>query len=141
MAEDGADAAQFARRHAGEEEPDLTAAQRDLLGRILAKRIEQGSKMRLIERAAATGLPELGEERARRLARDETMRAFAHERLAILRRQGAVRVTISAAQDACDTCREHAQAYGIEQAPRLPIRGCTRPGGCRCLYSRADEGQ
>lgn len=136
--DDAVDAAQFARRHAGDEDPTLTPAQRDLLGRVIAKRIEQGIAMRLIQRAVAHALPELGVERAHRLARAETMRAFAQEQLAVLRRRGAQQVTVSVAADACPVCQAGAGQYAIDAAPHLPVVACEHASGCRCLYATVD---
>jgi hypothetical protein len=48
------DAASFARAHAGERAQDLSPAQRDLLGRVIAKRIERGMKLETIARAGET---------------------------------------------------------------------------------------
>ena len=133
------DAATFARLHAGALEPDLTADQRDLLGRVIAKRIEQGAKLQAIARAAGRALAELGAERAQRLGRDETMRAYSHERLALLRAEGAERISVSAAADACPVCQEAAGAYPLATLPPLPHRACQRPTGCRCVYRAAPD--
>jgi hypothetical protein len=134
------DAAEFARRHAGEWDNSLTPAQRDLLGRVIGKRIERGAKLEMIARAAAHALPELEAERARRLGRDEALRALAWETLHTLRARGETRVAVSAAADACPVCRAAHGAYAIEEAPAIPVVGCTHTGGCRCLY-RAVPGE
>lgn len=133
------DAASFIRRHAGEHEPDLTPAQRDLLGRVIARRIERGIKLGLIARAAATALPELDAARARRLGRDETLRAYAWETLAHLRAGGATNIAISPARDACPACRAAGASYAAGAVPELPIAGCAQVGGCRCRYVAAGD--
>ena len=128
------DAAAFIRGHAGENEPDLSPAQRDLLGRVIAKRIERGAKLALIARAVATALPELDAARAKRLGRDETLRALAWETLAALRASGATAIAIGPARDACPTCRAAGGIYPPDAIPAIPIAGCANPAGCRCRY-------
>lgn len=145
-------AASFIRHHAGEREPDLSSGQRDLLGRVIARRIERGVKIEMIARAVAHALPELDAERARRLGRDETLRARAWEDLARLRDSGVPAIAISAARDACPACRAAAVSPfpsggsksgagpGERSAlPTIPIAGCTHPSGCRCRYVAASE--
>ncbi len=139
MFEDAYDAPAFARRHAGEEETDLTATQRNLLGRVVAKRLEQGISIRLIERAVARALPHLDVERAHWLARYETLRAITHEQLADLHRSNATRVLVSAAAGACEACTSRAGVYAIAEVPSLPHRACLREGGCRCVYRPAED--
>jgi hypothetical protein len=133
------DAASYARRHAGELDKRLTPAQRDLLGRVIAKRIERGAKIETIARAVAHALPELGEERALRLGRDEALRALAWEGLSALRASGAQEVALVPAAGACPACRAAAGRYPIAAAPAIPIAGCAHGGGCRCLYRAPDE--
>jgi hypothetical protein len=128
------DAATYARRHAGELDASLTPAQRDLLGRVVARRIERGAKLELIARAASHALRELDAERARRLGRDEALRALAWEQLSTLRAHGETHVALSAATDACPICRAMAGIHPIGAVPAIPIASCTRPEGCRCLY-------
>jgi hypothetical protein len=128
------DAATFARRHAGEHDASLTPEQRDLLGRVIAKRVERGAKLEMIARAVAHALPALGAERALRLGRDEALRALAWEGLARLRAQGDTEVALSPAADACPACWAVAGSYALADAPRIPVPGCTHAGGCRCLY-------
>lgn len=132
------DAASYARRHAGELS-GLTPAQRDLLGRVVARRIERGAKIETIARAVAHALPELGEERAQGLGRDEALRALAWERLSALRARGERQVALSPAADACPACRAAAGVYPIAAAPAIPVAGCAHVGGCRCLYRAPDE--
>jgi hypothetical protein len=131
------DAASYARRHAGELS-DLTPAQRDLLGRVVARRIERGVKIETIARAVAHALPELGQERAHGLGRDEALRALAWERLSALHARGERHVVLSPAADACLACRAAAGVYSIAQAPAIPVAGCAHVGGCRCLYHAPD---
>lgn len=131
------DAAAFARRHAGEQHPGLSPQQRDLLGRVIARRIERGAKLETIARAVAHALPALGEARARRLGRDEALRALAWEQLRTLRARGETRVTLSAAANACPSCQTVAGLYALVDAPPIPVPGCTHTGGCRCLYRSA----
>lgn len=133
------DAASFARIHAGERASDLTPAQRDLLGRVIAKRIERGMKLETIARAVANALPELEPARARRLGRDEALRALNWETLAALRATGQSEVAISPAPDACPHCRAAAGRCAIAAVSELPLDGCTHAGGCRCVYVAADS--
>lgn len=133
------DAATFARRHAGEHDASLTPEQRDLLGRVIAKRIERGAKLEMIARAVAHALPALDAERALRLGRDEALRALAWDRLATLRARGETEVALSPASDACPTCRAVAGSHALEDAPRIPVVGCTHARGCRCLYRAVTE--
>lgn len=128
------DAASFARTHAGERAADLTPAQRDLLGRVIARRIGRGMKLEAIARAAANALPELEPTRARRLGRDEALRALAWETLAALRAQGHSTVAISPAPGACPHCRAAAGRFAIDAIAELPLAGCTHAAGCRCVY-------
>jgi hypothetical protein len=129
------DAASFARAHAGEREADLTPAQRDLLGRVIARRIERGMKLETIARAVTHALPELDPARARRLGRDEALRALAWETLAALRNAGQTTVAIHPAPDACPQCRAAAGRFAIEAVAELPLAGCTHAAGCRCVYA------
>jgi hypothetical protein len=136
------DAATFIRHHAGEREPDLTAAQCDLLGRVIARRIARGAKIELIARAAETALPELGAARARRLGRDETLRARAWEDATRLRASGVTEIAISAAPGACPACRAASgfpPRAGKGSLLSIPITGCTHPAGCRCRYLAAND--
>jgi hypothetical protein len=129
------DAASFARTHAGERAADLTPAQRDLLGRVIARRIERGMKLETIARAVAHALPEIDPARARRLGRDEALRALAWETLAALRSAGQTTVVIHPAPDACPHCRAAAGHFAIEAVAELPLAGCTHAAGCRCVYA------
>lgn len=135
------DAVNYVRRHAGAMEADLTPEQRDLLGRVIAKRLERGVKLELIARAVAHALPELGDARARRLGRDEAIRALAWERLNILREHGESEVALSPAGDACPVCRAAGGAYAIDDVPAIPVAGCVSPQGCRCRYESGAQFQ
>jgi hypothetical protein len=43
-----------------------------------------------------------------------------------------VRLIVSA--DCCQTCSELEGTYEKNNAPSLPIEGCSHPNGCRCFY-------
>jgi len=38
------------------------------------------------------------------------------------------------AEEACPTCKAHAGTYEKEQAPTLPLEGCSCPHGCTAFY-------
>jgi hypothetical protein len=133
------DASSYARVHAGEHERDLTPAQRDLLGRVIAKRIERGVKLETIGRAVAHALPELDVARARRLGRDEALRALGWETLREMGAQGRMEVALSPVADACPTCYELRGTYPLDAVPVIPVAGCTHLGGCRCAYRLAND--
>lgn len=135
MREDGpADAAAYVRRHAGEREADLTTQQRELLGRVVARRLERGAKLEAIARAASGALPELEAARAERLGRDAALQAIAWAQLQDLRAAGAESIGISPARDACPACHAAYGQYAAGDVPQIPIAACTHPGGCRCVY-------
>jgi hypothetical protein len=134
------DAASYARQHAGERDALLSPAQRDLLGRVIARRIERGAKLDAIARAVAHALPELDPAGARRLGRDETLRALAWEGLSRLRAAGAPQVALSPARDACPACVAAGGVYAISDAPTIPVVGCTHGSGCRCRYEAVEAG-
>lgn len=52
---------------------------------------------------------------------------------------GAIRgVRIITSSDSCPTCRKYAKViFGLDEAPPIPISGCTNPKGCRCTYTAA----
>jgi hypothetical protein len=129
------DAPSFARARAGEHAGDLSPAQRDLLGRVIAKRIERGMKLETIARAVANALPEIEPARARQLGRDEALRALGWETLTNLRAQGLAEVMIRPAPDACPHCRAAAGHFAIAAVAELPVAGCTHAAGCRCVYA------
>jgi len=37
-------------------------------------------------------------------------------------------------EDACPACMEAAGTYKKAVTPRLPVEGCSEPGGCRAFY-------
>jgi hypothetical protein len=43
-------------------------------------------------------------------------------------------VRISVSNDSCPACRKAEGAYTKEDAPKLPIEGCSHELGCRCFY-------
>lgn len=43
-----------------------------------------------------------------------------------------VRVAVS--QDCCPACRKLEGSYAKDSAPKLPVRNCSHPLGCRCFY-------
>jgi hypothetical protein len=36
--------------------------------------------------------------------------------------------------DACPACQDGEGTYSKQEAPILPIEGCSHPSGCRCFY-------
>jgi hypothetical protein len=43
-------------------------------------------------------------------------------------------VRLMVAADCCPVCAAHERTYAKEEAPMLPIEGCSHPNGCRCFY-------
>ncbi len=43
-----------------------------------------------------------------------------------------IRLVVS--DEACPACQEIAGNYPKDEAPALPVRGCSSPDGCRCFY-------
>ena len=43
-----------------------------------------------------------------------------------------VRLVISA--DCCPACATYEGTYDKNEAPSLPVEGCSHPNGCRCFY-------
>jgi hypothetical protein len=43
-------------------------------------------------------------------------------------------VILSVFADACPACEKLQGAYNKNEAPRLPVEGCSHPNGCRCFY-------
>lgn len=43
-----------------------------------------------------------------------------------------IRLVVSA--DCCPVCAAHEGTYTKEDAPNLPVEGCSHPNGCRCFY-------
>lgn len=37
-------------------------------------------------------------------------------------------------QDSCPACQELKGRYDKDQAPTLPVEGCSHESGCRCFY-------
>ncbi len=54
-----------------------------------------------------------------------------------IKAHGAIRgVRIVTGLDSCPTCQALAGiVYHPDQAPIIPIAGCSHPSGCRCAYS------
>ena len=54
-----------------------------------------------------------------------------------MRARGSIRgVRIITGPDSCAACRAHeGREYHPDEAPIIPIEGCTHPEGCRCAYS------
>ncbi|MER3403834.1 MAG: hypothetical protein C4289_00535 [Chloroflexota bacterium] len=65
-------------------------------------------------------------------------RVLEHYRLG-MRARGAIRgVRILTGSDSCPVCRAYAgTVYHPDEAPVIPIAGCTHPQGCRCAYIAA----
>jgi hypothetical protein len=53
-----------------------------------------------------------------------------------MKAHGAIRgVRIVVGADSCSACRAAAEGiYLPDEAPIIPIAGCTHPDGCRCAY-------
>lgn len=47
----------------------------------------------------------------------------------------ATKVRILANRDCCPACAATEGAYAFDEAPELPVEGCSHPGGCRCHYA------
>jgi hypothetical protein len=137
--DDPPNAAAYARRHAGERDAELSDEQRDLLGRVVAKRMERGDKLTAIARAAAGALLGVETARAERLGRDAALQAIAWEQLRDLRHAGTETIGISPTHDACPACRASHGEYAASDAPPIPIAGCSHPLGCRCIYVAGAE--
>ena len=43
-------------------------------------------------------------------------------------------VRILVAADCCPACRQFEGAYAKDEAPPLPVEGCSHALGCRCYY-------
>ncbi len=46
----------------------------------------------------------------------------------------ATKVRILASRDSCPVCLAIEGAYEFDEAPALPIDGCSHPKDCRCHY-------
>lgn len=47
----------------------------------------------------------------------------------------ATKVRILVAADCCPVCRHFAGAYAFDDAPLLPLEGCSREDGCHAVYA------
>lgn len=47
------------------------------------------------------------------------------------------RIRVIVAQDACPACRQAERDHAKDEAPDLPVAGCSSPLGCRCWYEPA----
>ena len=47
----------------------------------------------------------------------------------------ATGVRILASHDSCPVCKAYEGAYSFDDAPQLPLEGCSHPLGCRCQYA------
>ena len=66
---------------------------------------------------------------------DVTRRAEQKKALENIKNGLATRVRIMANRDCCPTCRAAEGAYEFDEAPELPLEGCSHPNGCRCSYA------
>lgn len=66
---------------------------------------------------------------------DEVRRAEQKAALERIRNGLATRVRILVAPDACPVCRAFEGAYELDEAPELPLEGCSRVGGCNAVYA------
>lgn len=58
--------------------------------------------------------------------------------LAALRANPRVRrIRVIVAHDACPACRKAERDHVKQDAPDLPVPGCSSPSGCRCWYEPA----
>jgi hypothetical protein len=64
--------------------------------------------------------------------KEYSTRAVALTRLRANPRVRAIRVTV--AGDACSACYGAMNTYTKDEAPRLPLEGCSHENGCRCFY-------
>ncbi len=65
------------------------------------------------------------------------LRQFSATAVALKRFQENPRVRLvifQAHDDACPACRQYQGSYQKDQAPHLPVEGCSHPDGCRCFY-------
>lgn len=66
---------------------------------------------------------------------DVTKRAEQKKALENIKNGLATRVRIMANHDCCPVCRALSGAYEFDEAPELPLEGCSHPDGCRCFYA------
>lgn len=51
---------------------------------------------------------------------------------------GVRQIAVGTGDDSCETCKAlDGKTFPIDDAPVLPIAGCTHPSGCRCAYMPA----
>jgi hypothetical protein len=43
-------------------------------------------------------------------------------------------INLATSEDACPACQAIQGTYSKENAPSLPVEGCSHPNGCRCFY-------
>jgi hypothetical protein len=65
---------------------------------------------------------------------DAVKRAEQKKALENIKNGLATKVRIVIAKDACPACEAAAGAYDFDNVPKLPVEGCSHPGGCRCRY-------
>jgi hypothetical protein len=58
--------------------------------------------------------------------------AIARKKFQTNPRVGHIRVVVM--HDACPACMQIEGAYQKDQAPDLPVEGCSHANGCRCFY-------
>lgn len=62
---------------------------------------------------------------------------YSEQAVALRRLQANPRVTnlvVANSGDACPACREMQGTYAKDDAPQLPVEGCSHALGCRCFY-------
>ncbi len=47
----------------------------------------------------------------------------------------ATKARVLANRDCCPACRATEGVYDFDDAPELPVVGCSHPDGCRCHYA------
>jgi hypothetical protein len=65
------------------------------------------------------------------------LKEFSQTAMALKRFQANPRVLhlrLVAANDCCPACRQVEGYYPKDQAPALPVAGCSHEMGCRCFY-------
>ena len=45
-----------------------------------------------------------------------------------------INVRLIVAADCCPACRAYEGTYEKNEAPQLPVEGCSHPYSCRCFY-------
>ena len=64
-----------------------------------------------------------------------TRRAEQKKALENIKNGLATKVRIMVYHDCCPVCRATEGAYEFDEAPELPLEGCSHPNGCRCFYA------